>query len=557
MKQQNQPQDMRNLLIAVLLSALVFVGADYLRMKFAPPAAPAAQTAQTAAAEDANAIPAAAPGAPTPVAGAAATAEVSTLRADEKASIAIQGTDFDGRVALLGGRIDLLKLPAYKAELGDAEPVQLLHPAGKDVFFYEAGWLGQDKVKAPDGNTLWKAEGDTLGDDNTLTLTWDNGQGQLFQRTYTLNPHTYTISITDGVSNNAKRPVTLTHYSQIHRGVTADLMSHMLKISSFTHFVGPQALVGDELHDVSYKELRKDGPKTLTARSGWAGISTPYFLTALVPDQSVEKQISFRHSTVNNKDFFSLDVQQPGRVVQPGEYAETSYTLFVGPKIISLLKADGHGLDRAVDFGWYHVIAKMFFDLAMWIYGIVGNLGVAVILMTLMIKLALWPLAAKSYRAMSEMKRLQPKMAQLKEKYGDNREALGPEMMALYRQHKVNPMSGCWPMLVQIPIFFAFYKMILISFEFRQAPFFFWIHDLSARDPYFVLPVIMGITMLIQQRLNPTAADPVQARVMQLMPLIFTAMFAMFPAGLVLYWTTNSIVSVSQQYFIMRRMGIK
>ena len=174
-----------------------------------------------------------------------------------------------------------------------------------------------------------------------------------------------------------------------------------------------------------------------------------------------------------------------------------------------------------------------------------------------MIKMALWPLAAKSYVAMSKMKKLQPKMAQLKEKYGDDRQALGVEMMALYRQHKINPASGCWPMLIQIPIFFAFYKMILISFEFRHADFGLWIHDLSARDPYFILPIIMGLTMLIQQKLNPPAADPVQAQVMKMLPIIFTVMFAMFPAGLVLYWTTNSILSVAQQYFVMRRLGVE
>jgi YidC/Oxa1 family membrane protein insertase len=293
-----------------------------------------------------------------------------------------------------------------------------------------------------------------------------------------------------------------------------------------------------------------------SGRQGWVGMTTPYFMSALLPDQTDQHTATFRNTKVAGADFFSLDLQAPAVVVAPGQYVEKVTRLYAGPKKFDLLAAEGVALEQVIDYGWYHVIAKMFFDGLRAINGVVGNWGVSIIIMTIILKILLFPLANKSYKAMSEMKKLQPKMEQLRERYGDDREKMAQEMMALYRHHRINPMSGCWPMLIQIPIFFAFYKVILISFEFRQAPFFGWIQDLSIQDPFYVLPVLMGLTMVIQQRLNPPAADPVQQKVLQFMPVLFTVMFLWFPAGLVLYWTVNSVLSVAQQWWIMRRMGV-
>ena len=549
------PQDNRNLLIAVLVCALVFVGFDYFRLQGANDRAEIQQAVQ--AQQEIAPGEVVSPGAPKLEGSGIVPASANALRADERELVDIRSANLEGRLALRGGRIDRLFLPHYDQTLDGANPVQIFNPSGEKVFFYEAGWLAEN-LKTPDGNTLWQAEQTKLTKDQPLTISWQSPEGLLFQRQYILNPENYTITVIDGVSNQSEKPVSLVHYAQIHKGMTQKILKEVQSQSTFTRFVGPEGYLAGEHRAFGYDTLMEDGPQSLTTRQGWAGISTPYFLGSLVPEQhEMDKKITFRHSNVRGKDFFSVDVQSLPLIIQPGGYSERSYQVFAGPKRIELLERQGAKLEQAVDFGWYHIIAKFFFDLVMWFYGLIGNLGVAVIMVTLLIKIALWPLSAKSYVAMSRMKQLQPKMMQLKEKHGDDRQTMSMEMMALYRQHKVNPMSGCWPIMIQIPIFFAFYKMILISFEFRHEPFMLWIQDLSARDPYFVLPVIMGLTMLIQQKLNPAPADPVQAKVMKILPIMFTVIFALFPAGLVLYWTTNSILSVAQQWFVMRKLGIK
>ena len=552
------PQDNRNLLIAVLVCALIFVGFDYFRLQNAEDAAKIEQASQSGSqSELSEPGEVVSPGAPRLEAGATNNIKANALRADERELVDIRSASLEGRLALKGGRIDTLFLPRYSETMKQKDPVQVFSPAGKKVFFYEAGWLAEN-IATPDGNTLWQSQDTKLTPDQPVTITWQSPDGLQFQRQYILNPEDYSITVVDGISNETERPVSLVHYAQIHKGMTPDVLKDVRAQSTFTRFVGPEGYLENEHKTIDYKDMMQDGPVSFSSREGWAGISTPYFLSSLVPEQQeMDKKITFRHSRVRNKEFFSVDVQSLPTVVQPGSYTEQVYRVYAGPKRIDILENQQAHMERAVDFGWFHIIARFFFDLVMWFYGLVGNLGVAVILVTLMIKIVLWPLAAKSYVAMSRMKQLQPKMTQLKEKHGDDRQAMSMEMMALYRQHKVNPMSGCWPVLIQIPIFFAFYKMILISFEFRHEPFMLWIQDLSARDPYFVLPIIMGLTMVIQQKLNPTPADPVQEKVMKILPVMFTVIFAMFPAALVLYWTTNSILSVAQQWFVMRKLGVQ
>jgi YidC/Oxa1 family membrane protein insertase len=251
-----------------------------------------------------------------------------------------------------------------------------------------------------------------------------------------------------------------------------------------------------------------------------------------------------------------MDMHAPtASVVAPGEVVEKNYRLYVGPQSMRELQKENFDLHRAVDFGWYHAIANIFHEVLLWLQDLVGNMGIAIILLTILIKIMLWPLASKSYRSMAALKKLHPKVEALKKKHGENqRDKMAMEMMALYREHRVNPMSGCWPMLIQIPIFFALYKVVLISFEFRQAPFYGWIQDLSIADPFYVLPIMMGLTMVIQQRLSPPITDPVQQKVFKFMPILFTVMFLSFPAGLVLYWTVNSVLSIGQQWLITRRV---
>ncbi|MBI1364105.1 MAG: membrane protein insertase YidC [Proteobacteria bacterium] len=542
-----KPADNRNLMIALLLSALVLVGYDYLRLRFSPPAEQTQETVQQAPA-------AAAPGAPTLNGDLSAVSSLSATPAGDVPHIGIKSSTFEGTLSLKGGRIDSLKLPDYKVSLKDQTPVTMFTTTGERVEFFEAGWLS-DVTAAPNSDTVWSAgESDVLNSltpDTPVTLTWDNGKGQVFQRSYILDAGSHTIRIIDGVTNQAEHPVRLAHYAQLHRA------GYNKRESTFYNFNGLQAFFDSKHLTHSYEDIAKKGPFRESGRQGWVGVSDPYFLSALLPDQTNTQTAVFRNTKTAGADFYTLDLQGPAVVVEPGQYVENAYRLYVGPKKFSFLSAEKVGLDQVIDYGWYHIIAKMFFDALKGLHSVVGNWGVSIIIMTFILKLVMFPLATKSYRSMSEMKKLQPKMEQLRERYGEDREKLAQEMMALYRHHRINPMSGCWPMLIQIPIFFAFYKVILISFEFRQAPFVGWIHDLSVSDPYFVLPILMGLTMIVQQRLNPPAADPVQQKVLQFMPVMFTFMFLWFPAGLVLYWTTNSILSVSQQWWIMRRMGVK
>ena len=544
MSKRPAPGDNKNLLLAVLLSALVLIGADYVRIKYfgQPETQPTQVSEQTL------------PGAPTARNKVSAEKEqvtASKVNAAEAKRIPIESGVFKGQIATLGGRVDTLKLPHYDQKLDGDKPIELLRPNGDDVFFFEAGWLG-DGVNAPNGDTVWSTDDTRLTPENPVVLKWENAKGQLFTRTYSLEPGRYIVLVKDRVENKGEVPARLTHYAQLHRGGSQNNISNLMSESSYTRFIGPMVMFDNELHEIDYDTIKDKGGRTEVGQRGWAGMSTDYFLAAVVPDPSETNTVNYRYTPVGDKGFFSMDVQDGGTSLQPGGIAEHNYRVYAGPKSLPELEQEGFGLERAVDFGWYHIIAKVFHDVLIWFYDLVGNMGLAIIMLTVLIKLLLWPLSAKSYRSMAALKKLHPKITRLKEKYGDNREKMAMEMMALYKEHGVNPMSGCWPILIQIPIFFALYKVILISFEFRHAPFFGWIQDLSVADPYFVLPILMGLTMFVQMRLNPPATDPIQQKVMSFMPVLFTILFLSFPAGLVLYWTVNSILSVFQQWLMVR-----
>ena len=314
---------------------------------------------------------------------------------------------------------------------------------------------------------------------------------------------------------------------------------------------------------------------------GWLGIGDKYWLTALIPAQDEAIKANFRHTLVEGQDRYQVDFIREGVTVAPGQTVEVQDRVFVGAKELERLDdyADAFGIplfDRAIDFGWFYFPTKPIALFLHWLYGVVGNYGVAILILTLLVKLAFFPLANKSYTSMSKMKALQPEMLKLRERFENDKAKLQQEMMALYKREKVNPMAGCLPIVIQIPVFFSLYKVLFVSIEMRHAPFFGWIQDLSAPDPTSlfnlfgllpfdppqflmigVWPVLMGLTMLLQMKLNPSPPDPIQARIMTMLPLVFTFLFATFPAGLVIYWTWNNILSIAQQWLIMRRMGVK
>lgn len=313
-------------------------------------------------------------------------------------------------------------------------------------------------------------------------------------------------------------------------------------------FVGPATLVGDKLNTDKVSDLINE-PRTYGQDSVWSAFENKYFIKALVPFESAVQKIIVQ----KNEDAVENIIVTPTKTLQPGEFFSLRYLLYFGPKDLDILKAVDHQLARAVDFGFFAPIARPLLYILKFFYSFIGNYGVAIILLTAIIKALFWPLTQKSYTSMKAMQKLQPEMLRIKEKYKNDRERLNRETMELYKNNRVNPLGGCLPMLVQIPVFFALYKVLLDAIELRHAPFAFWLTDLSAKDPYYITPVVMGATMFLQQKMTPTNMDPMQAKVFMIMPVVFTFLFLNFPSGLVLYWLVNNVLTIVQQYFINRK----
>jgi YidC/Oxa1 family membrane protein insertase len=430
----------------------------------------------------------------------------------------------------------------------------------------------------PGPNTRWEADGSELVANRPLTLTWDNGAGLVFKRIYSVDEH-FMFTITQEVENTGAQAVGINPYSAVARWGSPEASQF------FILHEGPIGVLDGTLKELSYEDLREQGVINYPTTGGWLGFTDKYWLGAVIPMQTDRVDARFVHTRAGELDKYQADYVGGGQVVPPGGSISQRTMLFAGAKEVRLLDryAAEYGIKRfdlAIDFGWFYFLTKPFFLFLIYLKGLVGNLGVAILILTVCIKLAMFPLANKSYRAMSQMRKLAPEMTKLRERFAEDKARLNQEMMALYKREKVNPASGCLPMIVQIPVFFALYKVLFVTIEMRHAPFFGWIQDLSARDPTTIWnlfglipwnpeavlpaalhigawPLIMGVTMYLQQKLNPQPPDPVQAKIFMFLPVIFTFMLAQFPAGLVIYWTWNNILSVIQQWVIMRREGVK
>ena len=535
------------------------------------PGAPPADAMRPAAPSDVQ-VPAA------PVAGQAQAARPpreAIMAGQSRLQIAAKRVR--GSLHLKGGQIDDLVLTDYRETTNpSSEQIHLLSPPGsKNPYFARFGWVtGDAGVRVPDDNTVWTADRPTLVTNQPVRLTWDNGQGLRFVRTITLDEN-YMFSVTQRVENSSNRAVTLYPYGLVSRTGTPDILGF------FILHEGLLGVINDQLQEIDYDDLQETGKVQAKSRGGWLGITDKYWLVALVPDQKSQIDTNFRHTLQNKEDKYQVDYLGGAVVVQPSGAGEVSNRLFAGAKEVRLLddyesKLGISRFDLAIDFGWFYFLTKPIFYVLDYFYRLLGNFGLAILLLTVIIKVLFFPLANKSYAAMSRLKQLQPKMVQLRERYKDDRTRQNEAMMKLYKDEKVNPAAGCFPMLIQIPVFFALYKVLFVSIEMRHAPFYGWIQDLSAPDPtsLFTLfglitwtppeflqigiwPIIMGATMYLQQKLNPAPADPMQAKIFMFLPFIFTFMLAQFPAGLVIYWAWNNILSISQQYVIMKRMGVK
>jgi len=370
----------------------------------------------------------------------------------------------------------------------------------------------------------------------SMTIQTELSSGQIWTRDIHLNDNQYVIDVFDRIS----------------QGGTVQLFSQIVEkypnkdLSNFQEFVGPLGFINKTLTEVDYSDLDEQGQRLLGV-GGWTGIGSRYFIAAIIGQQEHEYRYYFKGDGRTYQAGLISDAAMDGKD------ATFAARYYVGPKSIPIMEKLGVELERSVDFGWFAAIAKPMHIFLLWLFeNVVNNYGWCIILLVICIKILFFYPTKKSYESMAGMRKLQPEMERLKTRYGDDRQKMGQEVMALYKKHKVNPLSGCLPILIQIPVFFALYKTLLMSIEMRHAPFIGWIHDMSVQDPYFVLPLVMGLSMFIQQRLNPQPTDPIQAKVMQFLPVLFTALFLFFPAGLVLYWVVNNILSIIQQWYVLK-----
>lgn len=525
-------------------------------------------------------------GAQAPSTGTAASASGGYMTREEALAavprVKIATPRLTGSINLKGARIDDLTLTDYHETIDKSSPnIVLLEPVGTEKPYYaEFGWVAGDAASKgltlPGPDTVWTADGDTLSPDSPVTLSWTSPQGIVFDKTFAIDKN-YMVTVTEKIMNASADSVTLLPYSLVSRTGTPKTLGYYLLHE------GLLGVFDGTLKEVKYKDLKKDGDIKMPSEGGWLGITDKYWLAAVIPDPKAKVQTAFSYGQRGNEDLYQADFLGDAQTVAPGASAEVTTRLFAGAKETLLLDKYQKDLgivnfDLAVDFGWFYFLTKPIFYAIHWLHRFLDNFGLAIIALTFCIKAAFFPLANKSYRSMSKMKLLQPKMKELKERFGDDRQKLNTAMMELYKKEKVNPLSGCLPIVIQIPVFFSLYKVLFVTIEMRHAPFFGWIHDLSSPDPLGLLtgfglvhwsvpaslavvnigiwPILMGLTMFLQQRLNPAPADPVQQKVFMFMPLIFTFMLAHFPAGLVIYWTFNNLLSITQQWIIMKRMGV-
>ncbi|MQQ08452.1 membrane protein insertase YidC [Epibacterium sp. SM1979] len=579
----------KNLLLATALSAVVLLGWYTF---FPPPAdepAPTelAQSDLTPPTDGAVSAPAAA------AAGAADAQAVSTTAdaEDDAPRVAIDSPRLKGSISLKGGRIDDLALKDYQVTNDPASDiVHLLTPVGQANAYYALyGWapgtgLGIDDV--PGANTLWSASPDaTLTPETPVTLTWDNGKGLSFTRTISVDAD-YMFKIDQAVTNATGASVALAPYGTLARhGEPQDLKNF---------FVLHEGLVREadgELSQVKYSNFEdfevdpRDASNAETVAvedSGWIGFTDHYWMATLIPENGQPYRAIAKHDP--RRDIYQTDVVMPTMTVADGASAATSTQLFAGAKewatIKAYEKAGIAGFIDSIDWGWFFMLTKPIFAVLHWLNQLIGNMGVAIIALTILIKVLVLPLAWKSYSSMAKMKELQPEMEKLKERAGDDRQKMQKEMMELYKKEKVNPAAGCLPILIQIPIFFSLYKVIFVTLELRHAPFFGPFQDLSAPDPTSlfnlfgllpwaspapesilalvfigVLPILLGVSMWLQQKLNPAPTDPTQQMVFAWMPWVFMFMLGSFASGLVVYWIANNTITFAQQYLIMRSHG--
>jgi len=555
--------EQKNLVVAVALAIIILLGFNYFYER--PKQEEALRKAEvTRQKEDI----------PTPQKAASPSKELLPYKEalQQSPRIEIKTERLKGSINLKGCRFDdLLLLNYHETVEKSSPPITLLSPEGaKSSYHVDFGWSAKEAgVKVPDSQSIWQTTSTTLTQDSPLTLHWDNGAGLRFERTISVDDQ-YMFFITDRVTNTKDASVTLSSYGLVNRFDTPQVGGY------FILHEGPIGVINEKLFEMTYAKLKEKGSVEESTTGGWIGITDKYWLVALIPQQNTSVKTIYRGQTIEGHDSYQTEVLGPAMNLGAGQSIEVKHNLFAGAKILRMLDSYEEKLgfdkfDLAVDFGWFYFLTKPLFYALEYLHKLLGNFGLAILALTVLFKLLFFPLANKSYRSMSHMKKMQPKIEALKKRYGDDKLRMNQELMDLYRKEKINPLAGCLPLLIQAPVFFCLYKVLFVTLEMRHAPFYGWIHDLSAPDPTTLFnlfgllpwtppsilmigawPLIMGLTMYVQQKLNPQPADPAQAKAFMIMPVFLTYLLASFPAGLVIYWAWNNILSMAQQWAIMR-----
>ena len=491
---------------------------------------------------------------------------------NESKRFKFENDSIKGSVSLKGSIIDDLTFKKYKIKLNEPNPIVLLNPKKtNDGYYLETGWVTNNKnIEMPNSNTLWVISGNSnLAPNNPVTIEWVNKQNITFKKKFSID-NQYLFTIDQSVKNNTENSYSLYPYGQVVRNKSPETQNF---------FILHEGLVGvfdDQLVEKDYDDI-EDKKYSITSKSGWLGITDKYWITTLIPSKNQDFRADFEYKNKFKANYIATNPLE----LTPQSEKSSSTKLIIAAKEVSIIDGYSESLeidkfDLVIDWGWFYFLVKPLFFVVDYFFKISGNFGIAIILITICIRLAFFPLANYSFRSMAKMKVLQPEMTRLKELHKDDKMKLQQEMMALYKKEKINPVSGCLPILIQIPFFFAIYKMLFVTIEMRHQPFFGWIKDLSERDPtslfnlfglipwdppsFLIIgawPCLMGFSMYLQQKLNPAPPDPIQAKIFMFFPIFLTVILAPFPSGLVVYWTINNILTMAQQYVIMKRTTVK
>ena len=487
--------------------------------------------------------------------------------------ILLENKKIKGSISLEGAAIDDLSFKNYKLDINSNDVVQFLNPKEtKNEYFAEPGWASiGNKIKVPTSKSNWSVIGNkVLSVNNPVTLEWNNGSNLIFRKKIEIDDN-YLFKINQEVQNNSLEQVELYPYAQLTRkNIPEDLKGFYILHEGFIAVLDEE-LKEDDYGDIEEKKIVREADK------GWIGITDKYWMTALIPEAGEKFKSTFLYQDAYKANFL---LNNP-KIIAPSSKANNEIKIFVAAKEVQTIdayaeKENIEKLDLIIDWGWFYFFTKPLFFAVDYLFKLTGNFGIAIVLITIMIRLVFFPLASYSFKSMAKMKALQPEMARLKDLHKDDKVKLQQAIMALYKKEQINPASGCLPVLIQIPFFFAIYKMLFISLEMRHQPFFGWIKDLSASDPTTIFnifgllpftppsfliigiwPILMGLTMFVQQKLNPAPTDPIQAKIFMFFPIFLTVILASFPSGLVVYWTVNNILTIAQQWFIMKRTTVK